>query len=43
MPDDRMQARFHLPALAGLGVLLALGGCALNPATGGPDLVMLSE
>ncbi|HUO81525.1 MAG TPA: M48 family metalloprotease [Gammaproteobacteria bacterium] len=43
MIDDRTQARFHLPALFGFGLLLALGGCALNPATGGPDLVMMSE
>jgi predicted Zn-dependent protease len=30
-------------ALAALGVLAALGGCATNPVTGGTDIVTMSE
>ncbi|MDH4111013.1 MAG: M48 family metalloprotease, partial [Gammaproteobacteria bacterium] len=30
-------------ALAAMGALAALGGCATNPVTGGTDIVMMSE
>ena len=34
---------FVARALAALGVLAALGGCATNPVTGGTDIVTMSE